>query len=171
MAKVLCDLHDVSIIVRSIIVFHLPTSYAVHIPPKPPWPAVNCLQCLSQHIAECTAQRQQWVELEHTKLACTECLSSLQLWGKENLSYIKYLGSSWPLYFSYQLEDEEPLVPRAFHVVDGNYSVKRVANAGLVDTKPFVSDYIELREHADWFKDEVTHRAQPGDTADVNTSL
>ena len=98
-------------------------------------------------------------------------LSSLQLWGKENLSYIKYLGSSRPLYFSYQLEDEEPLVPWAFHVVDGNYSVKCVANAGLVDTKPFVSNYIQSWEHVDQFKDEVTHKAQPGDTADVNTSL
>ena len=43
MAKVLCNLHNVSIIVCSIIIFHLPTSYAVHIPLKPPWPAVNHL--------------------------------------------------------------------------------------------------------------------------------
>ena len=50
MAKVLCDLHDLSIIVCSIIIFHLPTSHAVHIPPKPLWPAVNRLWCLLQNV-------------------------------------------------------------------------------------------------------------------------
>lgn len=40
--------------------------------------------------------------------------------------------------------------------MDGNYSVKRVANAGLVDTKEFPSDYILPREYVDRFKDEVS---------------
>lgn len=72
---------------------------------------------------------------------------------------------------SYQLDDEVPLVPRALRVVDGNYSVKRVADAGLVDVKTFTSDYILSREYVDQFKDEVTHRAQPGDTAEVRTAF
>lgn len=55
--------------------------------------------------------------------------------------------------------------------MDGNYSVKRVANAGLVDTKEFPSDYILPREYVDRFKDEVTHRAEPEDTAEVSTTF
>ena len=37
---------------------------------------------------------------------------------------------------------EEPLVPRAMHITNGNYSYKRTANAGLVDNCIFKSDYL-----------------------------
>lgn len=53
-----------------------------------------------------------------------------------------------------------PLVPRALHVVDGNYSAKRAANAGLVDQRIFKSDYLISRSEVNRFQDEVKSRAK-----------
>ena len=67
-----------------------------------------------------------------------------------------------------KLQDEVPLVPKALHAFDGNYSTKWAANAGLVDTWPFVSDYLKLREYVNKFEDEVKRKA-PDDQDEVNT--
>lgn len=48
------------------------------------------------------------------------------------------------------------------HVVDGNYSYKRAANAGLVDQREFKSDYIIPREQVNRFQYEVKGRAREG---------
>lgn len=61
---------------------------------------------------------------------------------------------------STQLEGEEPLVPKAFHVVDGNYSYKRAANAGLVDQRIFEGDYVIPRAQVNKFQYEVKSRAK-----------
>ena len=50
------------------------------------------------------------------------------------------------------------MVPKALHVVDGNYSSKRAANAGLVDTRLFNSDYLVLREYVNTFENEVKRK-------------
>lgn len=44
--------------------------------------------------------------------------------------------------------------------MDGGYSTKRVANAGLVDTRVFDSSYLLPRPYVDSFKDEVKKRAR-----------
>lgn len=59
-----------------------------------------------------------------------------------------------------QLEGETRLVPRAFHVCDGNYSYKRAANAGLVDQRVFPSDYVIPRDQVNKFQYEVKSRAR-----------
>lgn len=58
-----------------------------------------------------------------------------------------------------QLEDELPLVPRAWYAQDSNYSMKRTANAGLVDQRHFPSTYNLSRGEVDVFKDEVKRKA------------
>ncbi|KAF7964652.1 hypothetical protein HWV62_4415, partial [Athelia sp. TMB] len=68
----------------------------------------------------------------------------------------------------YELEDEPVLVPRAWYAQDGNYSLKRAANAGHVDQHHFASTYNLSRAEVDVFKDEV--RCKPpvdGDLHDV----
>ncbi|KAF7977125.1 hypothetical protein HWV62_4742 [Athelia sp. TMB] len=59
----------------------------------------------------------------------------------------------------YELEDETPLVPRAWYAQDGNYSLKRAASAGLVDQRQFSSTYNLSRTEVDVFKDEVKRKA------------
>lgn len=58
-----------------------------------------------------------------------------------------------------QLEGKQPLVPRALHVIDGNYSSKRAANAGHVDHRSFKSDYLLSRDYVNQFQYEVKGRA------------
>lgn len=48
------------------------------------------------------------------------------------------------------------------HVVDGNYSYKRAANAGLVDQREFESDYVMSRAQVNRFQYEVKSRAREG---------
>lgn len=43
-------------------------------------------------------------------------------------------------------------------MVDGNYSMKRAANAGLVDQRDFKSDYLISREEVNRFQFEVKGR-------------
>lgn len=62
-----------------------------------------------------------------------------------------------------------PLVPAALHAVDGNYSLKRAANAGLADTRTFKSSYLLSREYVDRFQYEVKKKkpdADPKENAD-----
>ena len=61
-----------------------------------------------------------------------------------------------------------PLIPKALHAFDGNYSTKWVANVGLVDTRPFDSDYLKSCEYVNKFEDEVKRKA-PDDQDKVNT--
>lgn len=47
------------------------------------------------------------------------------------------------------------------HVMDGGFSAKRAANAGLVDQQKFYSTYHLSREYVEVFKDEVKKRPPP----------
>lgn len=68
-----------------------------------------------------------------------------------------------------------PLVPRALHVVDGNYSSKRAANAGVADKREFPSDYLLSREHVNKFQYEVKGRPPPkekeGDSPNIEVEV
>jgi hypothetical protein len=69
-----------------------------------------------------------------------------------------------------KLQDEQPLVPRALHAIDGNYSAKQAANANLVNTCQFNSDYLKSREYVDKFEDEV-QRKTPENRDEVNAAF
>ena len=61
-------------------------------------------------------------------------------------------------------------MPKAQHAFDGNYSARRVGNAGSVDEWVFDSDYLQSREYVDRFKDKVKCRPQePTDEKEVST--
>lgn len=45
--------------------------------------------------------------------------------------------------------------------MDGGFSAKRTANAGLVDQQKFHSTYLLSREYVNLFKDEVKKRKPP----------
>jgi hypothetical protein len=59
-----------------------------------------------------------------------------------------------------KLQDKEPLVPKALHAFDGNYSTKWVANAGHVDVWPFNSDYLKSCEYVNKFENKVKQKVQ-----------
>lgn len=55
--------------------------------------------------------------------------------------------------------------------MDGGFSAKRTANAGLVDQQKFYSMYHLSREYVDIFKDEVKKRKPPEPAADEEVSI
>ncbi|KAF7970980.1 hypothetical protein HWV62_22471 [Athelia sp. TMB] len=70
----------------------------------------------------------------------------------------------------YELEDEVPLIPRAWYGHDGNFSLKRAADSGTVDGRQFHSSYLLSRADVDVFKDEVKRRG-PAQTDTEDGSL
>lgn len=70
-----------------------------------------------------------------------------------------------------QLEDEVPLVPRAWYAQDGNFSLKRAADAGLADQRQFTSTYNISRADVDVFKDEVKRKGPVEDDTEVSTII
>jgi Kyakuja-Dileera-Zisupton transposase len=69
-----------------------------------------------------------------------------------------------------KLQDEQLLVPRALHAIDGNYSVKQAANSSLIDTHQFNSDYLMSCEYVNKFKNEV-QRKTPENQDEVNAAF
>ncbi|KAF7968607.1 hypothetical protein HWV62_30025 [Athelia sp. TMB] len=57
------------------------------------------------------------------------------------------------------LQDETPLVPRAWYAHNSNFSLKYTAQAGTADGRHFSSTYLLSRADIDIFKDEVKRRA------------
>lgn len=57
------------------------------------------------------------------------------------------------------------------HVMDGGYSAKRTANAGLVDQQKFYSTYLLSREYVNIFQDEVKKRKPPAPAGGEEVSL
>ncbi|KAF7976738.1 hypothetical protein HWV62_5710 [Athelia sp. TMB] len=99
-------------------------------------------------------------------LRCVEKMANVAL--KRDTPHWRVKNACPPCH--YELEDEVPLIPRAWYGHDGNFSLKRAADAGTVDGRQFDSSYLLSRADVDVFKDEVKRRA-PTQTDSEDGSL
>lgn len=78
MARVLCDLHDVSFCIVQI-PKHILTCPTVYLPNASPRAVVNRLRCISGYTPTHQTTDRSCLGPRHTQLACSKCMPSVQL--------------------------------------------------------------------------------------------